>query len=92
MKEFDVELMFAMAIIVVALIVIVFYLFYINAVGGRSNKMRLSQIILQKQYKKMRAEKIVAISIGRTIQKNAPIKYVEMVEGCSDEEVYDESP
>ena len=41
----------------------------------------------------MQREQIVAISIGKTVQKNAPIKYAELIEGQSDadldEEEYD---
>lgn len=52
--------------------------------GGRENVYRISQIILQKHYTKMKQEKIVSISVGKTVPKNAPIKYSEIVEGQSD--------
>ena len=53
--------------------------------------MRMSQIILQKHYTKMKREQIVSISIGKVVQKNAPIKYAEIVEGLSDVEIEEES-
>jgi len=68
------------------LLIIVVYLSYVSVIGGRANVVRLSQIILQKHYTKMKAEKTVAISIGKTVPKNAPIKYAEIVEGLSDAE------
>lgn len=38
----------------------------------------------------MKREQIVAISIGKTVQKNAPIKYAEIIEGLSDVDLEDE--
>lgn len=52
--------------------------------------MRMSQVILHKHYEKMKREQIVAISIGKTVPKNAPIKYAELVEGMSDVDLDEE--
>jgi hypothetical protein len=62
------------------------YLLYIKYLGGATYFNRMSQIILDKQYRKMKAEKTIGITKGIVVQKNAPIKHAEIVEGQSSSE------
>ena len=57
------------------------YLLYIKYLGGADYFNRMSQIILDKQYRKMKEEKTTGITMGVVVQKNAPIKHAEIIEG-----------
>ena len=57
------------------------YLLYVKYLGGASYYNRMAQIILDKQYRKMKAEKSTGITMGIVVQKNAPIKHAEIIEG-----------
>lgn len=88
-SDFTVQFFIAIGIVALVLFVAMLYLLMIGFAGGRKNVNRISQVILQKHYTKMKREQIVAISIGKIVQKNAPIKYAEIVEGYSDIDIED---
>ena len=62
------------------------YLLYIHYFGGLSYLTKIAQIIFYKHYRKIKIQQAYTISIGKTIQKNAPIKIAEIYDWDSEGE------